>query len=192
MVNAAMNNIAFFGIANHSLTVVGTDGAYTKPLTSTYIVISPGQTLDILLEANQPRNHYYIASKLFNAQGASHFDTSTTTAIVEYTGNYTATSPPIFPVLPAFNDRKASFNFTASLRSLASAEHPIDVPLTIKKTLLLTLSVNLLPCAGKRKCQRPGQYLIFLYRRYSNVVLTQILPFCRREKICSEYQQRNF
>nr|GEU39692.1 putative laccase [Tanacetum cinerariifolium] len=156
MVNAAMNNIAFFGVANHSLTVVGADGAYTKPLTSTYIVISPGQTLDILLEANQPRNHYYIASKLFNAQPASSFDNTTTTAIVEYTGNYTATSPPILPVLPAFNDRNASFNFTASLRSLASAEHLIDVPLTIQTTLLFTLSINILPCAVNRTCEGPG------------------------------------
>nr|GEU40307.1 putative laccase [Tanacetum cinerariifolium] len=155
MVNAAMNNIAFFGVANHSLTVVGTDGAYTKPLTSTYVAISPGQTLDILLEANQPRNHYYIASKLFNAQRGSTFDNTTTTAIVEYAGNYTATSPPIFPVLPAFNSSNASFNFTASLRSLASAEHPIDVPLTIKRTLLYTLSINLLPCAVNGTCERP-------------------------------------
>ncbi|GKA79381.1 putative laccase [Tanacetum coccineum] len=155
MVNAAVNNIAFFGVANHSLTVVGADRAYTKQLTSTYIIISPGQTLDILLEANQPRNHYYIASKLFNAQSGSSFDNTTTTAIVEYTGNYIATSPPIFPVLPAFNDSNASFNFTASLRSLASAEHPIDVPLTIKKTLLFTLSINLLPCAVNGTCERP-------------------------------------
>ncbi|GJW97898.1 putative laccase [Tanacetum coccineum] len=155
MVNAAMNNIAFFGIANHSLTVVGTDGAYTKPLTSTYVVISPGQTLDILLEANQPRNHYYIASKLFNAQPRSAFENTTTTAIVEYAGNYTATSPPIFPVLPAFDDSNASFNFTASLRSLASDEHPIDVPLTIKRRLLFTLSINLLPCAVNGTCERP-------------------------------------
>nr|GEU40305.1 putative laccase-9 [Tanacetum cinerariifolium] len=94
MVNAAMNNIAFFSVANHSLTVVGADGAYTKPLTSIYITISPGQTINILLEANQPRNYYYIASKLFNAQSGSSFDNTTTIAIVEYTRNYTATSLP--------------------------------------------------------------------------------------------------
>nr|GMC62557.1 laccase-14-like [Ipomoea batatas] len=41
MVNAVMNNILFFSIANHQITVVGTDGAYTKPLTSDYIAISP-------------------------------------------------------------------------------------------------------------------------------------------------------
>ncbi|KAJ0951822.1 putative laccase [Helianthus annuus] len=44
MVNAAMNNIMFFAIADHELVVVGTDGAYTKPLKTNYLAISPGQT----------------------------------------------------------------------------------------------------------------------------------------------------
>ncbi|GJU20309.1 putative laccase [Tanacetum coccineum] len=63
MVNAAMNNIMFFAIADHQLTVVGT---------------SPSLLL---------------------------------------------------PLLPAFNDRNASFSFTRSLRSLASTDHPVDVPM---------------------------------------------------------------
>ncbi|KAK9069708.1 hypothetical protein SSX86_011612 [Deinandra increscens subsp. villosa] len=154
MVNAAMNNLIFFAIANHSVTVVGSDGAYTKPLKSNYITISPGQTLDFLLEANQPSNHYYIAARLFNGQPSSRFDNTTTTAVLQYAGNYTPSSPPVFPgTLPAFNDRNASFNFTASLRSLASAEHPIDVPLTIKRTLFYTLSINAIPCPANQTCE---------------------------------------
>nr|XP_043617676.1 laccase-15-like [Erigeron canadensis] len=156
MVNAAMNNLAFFAVANHSLTVVGCDGAYTKPLTSTYIVISPGQTLDLLLEANQPLNNYYMAAKLFNGQPASDFDNTTTTAIFEYTSGRNFSSPPIFPDMPAFNDRNASAVFTGSLRSLATPEHPIDVPLKIKKTLLYTLSINSIPCASNQTCDGPN------------------------------------
>ncbi|GKF21795.1 laccase/diphenol oxidase family protein [Tanacetum coccineum] len=57
MVNAAMNEVLFFTIANHSLTVVGADGSYTNPLTKDYVVISPGQTLDCLLEANHVPPH---------------------------------------------------------------------------------------------------------------------------------------
>ncbi|KAJ0615359.1 putative laccase [Helianthus annuus] len=49
MVNATMNNIMFFAIADHELVVVGTDGAYTKPLKTNYLAISPGQTIDVLL-----------------------------------------------------------------------------------------------------------------------------------------------
>ncbi|KVI07224.1 Cupredoxin [Cynara cardunculus var. scolymus] len=157
MVNAAMNNLAFFAVANHTLTVVGTDGAYTKPFRSNVITISPGQTIDLLLQANQPRDNYYMAAKLFSGQSSAAFDNTTTTAIVQYTGNFTpSSSSPVFPFLPVFDDRNASANFTGSLRSLASAEHPIDVPLTIKRTLLYTLSINTLPCAVNATCEGPN------------------------------------
>ncbi|CAA2959984.1 laccase-15-like [Olea europaea subsp. europaea] len=46
IINAEMNQILFFGVSNHNLTLVGTDASYTKPLTRNYIVISPGQTMD--------------------------------------------------------------------------------------------------------------------------------------------------
>lgn len=151
-----MNNLIFFGVSNHSLTVVGCDGAYTKPLTSHYIIISLGQTLDLLLKANQPKNRYYLAAKLFNGQPASPFDNTTTTAIFEYTGKYIPSSPPLFPILPAFNDTTSAANFTGNLLSLATPEHPIDVPMTIKKTLFYTLSINAIPCASNETCQGPG------------------------------------
>ncbi|CAI9266526.1 unnamed protein product [Lactuca saligna] len=148
MVNAAMNNIMFVAIANHQLTVVGTDGAYTKPLKTNYVAISPGQTIDLLLEANQPRNRYYLEAKFYNSNPRSLFDNTTTTAIIEYiNGNYNASATPFSPLLPTFNDRNASANFTSSLRSLASSAHPIDVPLEITRKLLYTLSINRLPCA---------------------------------------------
>ncbi|PHU08361.1 Photosystem I reaction center subunit N, chloroplastic [Capsicum chinense] len=53
MINSAMNEILFFAVAEHKLTVVGTDGSYTKPLTRDFITISPGLTYDRILEANQ-------------------------------------------------------------------------------------------------------------------------------------------
>ena len=34
---------------------------------------------------------------------------------------------PLLPSLPAYNDTAAVTEFTASLRSLASSEHPIEV-----------------------------------------------------------------
>lgn len=152
MVNAAMNNILFFGIANHKITVVGSDGAYTKPLKRDHIAISPGQTIDFLLEANQEPNHYYIAANVFGTPPRT-----STTAILKYRGNYTQFSPPIFPNnLPIFNDTNASFNFTKSLKSLASKEHPINVPKgnSNKKMtkLFFTLSVNTIPCENNNNC----------------------------------------
>lgn len=156
MVNAAMNNILFFGIANHKLTIVGTDGAYIKPLISNYIVISPGQTIDFLLEANQsPNRLYYIAAKPYNSAPTVGFDETITTGVVEYNVYYTTlSSTPLFPNLPNFNDTTASTNFTGSLRSLASKDHPIHVPIKVKKKLFFTLSVNTLPCPNN-SCAGP-------------------------------------
>lgn len=146
MINAGMNNIFYFGIANHTLTVVGTDAAYSKPLKSDYITISPGQTLDILLEANQPLDRYYMAARVFIGAGRARFDNTTTTAILEYRGNYTPSSPPSLPNLPNITDTNTALNFTARLRSLATNDHPINVPLKMSTKLYFTLSINTFPC----------------------------------------------
>ncbi|PWA74381.1 laccase [Artemisia annua] len=148
MVNAAMNLFLFFGIAGHEITVVGTDGAYTKPLKSHYGVISPGQTIDILFKADQPIGQYYFAARPYNSQPAISFDNTTTTAIFEYKGYKNSSSKPAFPHLPKVNDTSASVNFTGSFRSLASRAHPIDVPMKITRNFLYTISINTLPCPG--------------------------------------------
>ncbi|RVW20910.1 putative laccase-16 [Vitis vinifera] len=66
IINAALHEALFFSIAKHKMTVVGTDGSYTKPLTRDYITIYPGQTYDVLLEANQHPDHYYMAAKTYS------------------------------------------------------------------------------------------------------------------------------
>ncbi|CDP01153.1 unnamed protein product [Coffea canephora] len=153
MVNAAMNSILFVSIANHKITVVGSDGSYTRPLKTDYVAISPGQTIDCLLEADQKPGHYYMAAKAYD----STTDNTTTTAIIEYIGNYTPSSPPVFPNLPMSNDTKASTNFTWSLRSLA---RKVDVPTHVDTKLYFTLSVNLRPCEANNTCAGPrGQRL---------------------------------
>ncbi|KAL6527238.1 hypothetical protein OROGR_016328 [Orobanche gracilis] len=159
MVNAVMNNIMFFRIANHTLTVVGTDGAYTKHLKTDYIAISPGQTIDFLLEANQPRSHYYIASRVYASAG--EFDNTTTTAIIQYIGNYTPPPSPSLPSFPPFAATNVSRNFTNRLRSLANQKYPIDVPKNVTHNLLFTLSINLRPCADNTTCDGPfGERLL--------------------------------
>lgn len=55
LINAALNNNHFFQIANHTMTVVATDGEYVKPFNTTQVVLSPGQSLDVLVTANQPK-----------------------------------------------------------------------------------------------------------------------------------------
>ncbi|KAK7855276.1 laccase-14 [Quercus suber] len=68
IVNAAMNEEMFFGIQDHNITVVGQDGAYIKPIDTRYILITPGQTMDVLLTADRPFGSYYMVASLFLIQ----------------------------------------------------------------------------------------------------------------------------
>ncbi|CAN4118142.1 unnamed protein product [Withania somnifera] len=161
ILNAAMNEILFFAIGNHILTVVGTDGSYTKQLTRDFIAISPGQTLDCLLKANQePNNLYYMGARAYTNGTNVQFDNTTTTAIVKYEGNYNIFSPISLPHLPSYYDTPAAVNFSGSLRSLASEHHPMSLPINVKTRLVSTVSVNLLPCpttgANVTTCQGPN------------------------------------
>ena len=146
IINAALQEALFFSIAKHKMTVVGTDGSYTKPLTRDYIIISPGQTFDVILEANQRPNHYYMAARVYSVAPLGNYDNTTTTAIVQYKGYYTSSLPPSLPHLPGYNDTNATVHFTGRLRSLAVAEHPSNVPLSLSTKLIYTVSVNLFLC----------------------------------------------
>ncbi|KAJ7969730.1 Laccase [Quillaja saponaria] len=149
-----MNEEQFFGIAQHNLTVVGSDAAYIKPISTTdYIMITPGQTMDVLVTANQSPDFYYIASTPF-VDGQAEFSNSTNTAILQYNGNYNPSSPIPFPSLPSYNDSTAAENFRKLLRSLASKDHPINVPLNVTRSIYMTISVNQIYCENA-SCSGP-------------------------------------
>jgi laccase len=57
LVNTALNNHYFFTIANHTLTVVAADGEYVKQFDTKAVLLSPGQSLDVLVTANQPKGN---------------------------------------------------------------------------------------------------------------------------------------
>lgn len=65
IINAALNDELFFAIAGHNMTVVEVDAVYTKPFTTQAILIAPGQTTNVLLQANQAPNRYFMASRSF-------------------------------------------------------------------------------------------------------------------------------
>ncbi|XP_020090951.1 putative laccase-9 [Ananas comosus] len=165
VVNAAINNELYFAVAGHKLTVVCTDASYTKPFTTDFIMITPGQTFNLLLEANNPAGadplaprRFYMAARSYSSAQNVSFDNTTTTAILEYTTGSspsTPAAPPQLPYLPGYNDTNAATVFTAGLRSLASREHPVDVPQTIDRRIIITVSVNLLTCPGAT-CTGPG------------------------------------
>ncbi|KAJ3695600.1 hypothetical protein LUZ60_000977 [Juncus effusus] len=161
VINAALSNEFFFAVANHKLTIVGTDASYTKPYTTDLIMIIPGQTMDILLDANQlptsssPSRYYIVAHPYNNGNPGVPYDGNLTTAILEYKTNNNYHAKPIQASLPVVNDTDAATAFTDGLRSLASWDHPIDVPKTIDEHMYITAGVNAIPCPNK-SCSGPG------------------------------------
>ncbi|XP_050269253.1 laccase-14-like [Quercus robur] len=156
IVNSVMNTDMFVAIADHNLTVVGWDGSYIKPLEVSYIMITPGQTMDVLVTANQSPSHYYmLASPYFDGQ-ADDFDKSITSAVFQYNGNYTPPSIPVYPSsIPGFYDVGAASFYTTSLRSLASPEHPVDVPLNVTTRMFITVSIGMMHCPND-SCAGPA------------------------------------
>lgn len=159
IINAVMNEEMFLKVAHHKLKVVGLDGAYIKPIKTNYILITPGQTMDVLLTADQSSNSYYMAARAF---AGITYDNTTTTAIVQYNGNYTSPATPSFPNLPDYNDTNAVTNFIKKFKALANKDYPIDVPKTIDTHLTITISMNTLPCvySNTSLCEGPNNTML--------------------------------
>ncbi|WVZ66943.1 hypothetical protein U9M48_016095 [Paspalum notatum var. saurae] len=161
VINAGLTNEMFFAVAGHRITVVGTDGSYLEPFSTDYIMISPGQTMDALLVATEgvDSSRFYMAARTFASNTNIPVDNTTATAILEYANAPPSTSaaPPEYPnALPAVNDTDAATAYTAQLRSLVTKDHHVDVPAHVDERMLVTISVNLLPCGGTNKtCSGP-------------------------------------
>jgi laccase len=155
VVNAAMNLILFFSISKHKLTVVSVDAMYTKPMTRDYICISPGNTMDVLLHANQEPSHYYMAARAYSSGVGIDFDNTTTTAIVQYKGSSTPLSTPSLPYLPDYNDTSAAFDFITSIRGVPD-NYSHGVPKKIDTHMLSTVSISTFPCPNNQTCAGPN------------------------------------
>lgn len=144
IVNAAMNEDLAFAVANHTLIVVGVDAALIEPIYTDNIMISPGQTMDVLLVANQTRSHYYMAARSI-ARGT----TQTTTGLIQYAGNYTPPATAFSPDLPTSIDVA---NFTQRFRSLSTNGRSINVPRTVDTRVLMTVAINNRTCTAGQNC----------------------------------------
>ncbi|BFG40990.1 hypothetical protein CerSpe_272640 [Prunus speciosa] len=155
LINAVLNEEMFFAIANHNLTVVAQDAAYIKPITTSYLMITPGQTMDILVVANQSPSSYHVASGPFVDGDVAFNQNGNTTAILQYNGSTTPSTIPT-PTLPNPTDGTAASNFTMQVRALASKDYPISVPLNITHTLFISVSVNERICPNS-SCDGPDR-----------------------------------
>ncbi|KAJ8500399.1 hypothetical protein OPV22_010951 [Ensete ventricosum] len=154
-INAALNNEHFISIAGHKMTVVAADAAYTKPFTTSVLMLAPGQTTDVLLTADQPAGRYYMAAHVYASARGVAFDNTTTTAILEYSGCPTKNRPgvrPAFPVLPAFNDTPTATAFAAGIRS----PRLVKIPSPIDHHLFFTVGLGLFNCPPGRRCGGPN------------------------------------
>ncbi|XP_058075501.1 laccase-3-like [Magnolia sinica] len=160
IINAALNQELYFAIAGHELIVVAADASYTKPFTTSILMIAPGQTTDVLLIANQPPGRYYIAARAYVTTQNAAFDNTTTTAILEYKSapcpskgsSTTKTSKPIFPSLPAYNDSGPATAFAAGIRSPS----PAPVPNNVDVNLFFTVGLGTFNCPRGRTCGGPN------------------------------------
>lgn len=111
-------------------------------------------------QQTRKRGLYHIAASPFY-DGSAMYDTSTTTAILQYSGNYTPPSSSWLsipmPKFPSVNDSGTVFNFTKSLRGLATQDHPTNVPTNVTRQIYMTVSTNELPCQNSNgSCSGPN------------------------------------
>ncbi|KAK6935826.1 Multicopper oxidase, type 1 [Dillenia turbinata] len=159
VINAALNDDLFFSIANHSLTVVDADGVYVKPFNADVILITPGQTSNVLLNTmpSAPNSSFLmLARPYFTGQGT--FDNSTVAGVLEYEqpSKSNKTLSTIRPTLPQINDTSYAANFSRRFRSLANAQFPANVPQTVEKRFFFTVGLGSSPCPKNQTCQGPN------------------------------------
>ncbi|XP_050213575.1 laccase-7 [Mercurialis annua] len=162
IINAALNNQLFFKVANHNMTVVAVDAAYTNPYVTDVVVTGPGMTTDVLLKADQPVGSYYMAASPYASAAGVPFDNTTTRGVLAYQGG-SAVATPIMPVMPATNDTLTAHGFYSNLTGLAGGPHWVPVPRQIDEQMYVTVGLGLAPCGGQgnnASCQGPnGQRL---------------------------------
>lgn len=161
IINAAMNDELFFSIANHTVTIVEADAVYTKPFQTDVVLITPGQTTNVLLKTKPcyPNATFLMTARpYFTGQGT--FDNSTVAGILEYEHplNHTSnTKKMVFkPTLPPINATTFVTNFTRKFRSLNNPNLTASVPQTVDRRFFFTMGLGSSPCPKNTTCQGPN------------------------------------
>ncbi|XP_073015858.1 laccase-1 [Primulina eburnea] len=164
IINAALNDELFFAVASHSLTVVEIDAVYTKPFTTSAIMITPGQTTTVLLTADQvpDASGVFVMAARPYLTSVFPFDNSTTIGFLKYkaNSNLETKKPPAIPShytlpsnLPEMKDTSFATQFSDKLRSLGSSFYPCNVPKMVDKRAVMTISLNLQDCPVNETCK---------------------------------------
>ncbi|OMO97252.1 Multicopper oxidase, type 1 [Corchorus olitorius] len=155
LINAALNDELFFSVANHTLTVVEADAIYVKPFKTQIVLLTPGQTTNVLLKTKSkiPNTNFAMSARPY-ATGPAPFDNTTTTGILEYE-NKNQKLPLLKATLPKFNDSNFAMKFNMKLKSLANSKFPANVPKKVDRRFFFTVGLGTLPCPKNQTCQGP-------------------------------------
>ncbi|XP_064945133.1 laccase-6-like isoform X1 [Musa acuminata AAA Group] len=154
LVSASLNTEHFFAIADHRMTIVEADGEYTKPLTVESLMIAPGQTINVLVQADQPIDTYDMALAPFMSAHNVPFQNTPAVAHFRYSGAGPA-APSRPAEFPAFNDSLTVDFALNNLRSL----NDTGVPLVVDANLLFTIGLTVEQCHSSHpnaSCQGPN------------------------------------
>ncbi|KAK9158999.1 hypothetical protein Scep_005573 [Stephania cephalantha] len=146
VINAALNEDLFFKVAGHDFTVVEVDATYTKPFSTDTLLITPGQTTNVLLTADKSSGKYLITISPF-VDAPVAFDNVTGTATLQYSGTL-ATAATTLVKPPPQNSSQLANNYITWLRSLNSNKYPAKVPLKLDHSLMFTVGLGVNPCAA--------------------------------------------
>ncbi|KAE8711037.1 Laccase-9 [Hibiscus syriacus] len=127
IINAALNSQFFYKIANHKMTVVAIDASYVEPYITDVVVTTPGQTVDVLLTADQPIDSYYMAARPYATAVPFRHSTNTPVAHKFYTG----------------------------LKGLVGGRFWDPVPLKVDHKMFITIGLALEPCPANTSCKGP-------------------------------------
>lgn len=159
VINAALNIEHFFGVAKHKITVVAVDAEYTKPHTVDKIIMTPGQTCDVLIRAyRSPSKDYYIGIKPYMSAPIP-VNSRRSHAILRYqrtNSSFTSSFPPIRPQLPRMNDSASVLNNMRRIKSLNSQIYPAKVPQKVDRKLFFTIGLNQEICRRGQTCNGPN------------------------------------
>ncbi|KAL8088611.1 laccase-6 [Apium graveolens] len=151
LISATLNTESFFAIADHNITIVEADGDYTKPFTTDRVMLGPGQTLNVLITANQHIGRYSMAMGPYISAKNVSFQNLTSLAYFNYLGCL-PNSLAVEANLPRFNDNLAATTVMDGLKSLNSG----NVPKEIDTDLFFTIGLNVEKCQSsnpKKNCQ---------------------------------------
>ncbi|KAH1082149.1 hypothetical protein J1N35_021910 [Gossypium stocksii] len=183
IINAALNVEHFFMVANHTMTVVETDGEYIKPFKTTFLMLTPDQTYNVLIKADQSIGKYFMAMAPYMPAKKVPFLKKTSYGILRYASPTvkvdklarkshvkTLMTPPE-PIIPNVNDTASVQAFSDQVKRLDTNHQwsPVDVPLRIDNTLFFTIGLNVFSCDSLNNVtfRRPMVSLLNAY--YNNL-----------------------